>query len=203
MSFFPFGLTLNPFLCTFSCFLSFFLHKSLLLFSTHLNLAWCWEGLSWSPAWRELVDREASSIGGTWGIWKEYRLHVLYVHTHTHTHTHAIYLTEANFNIHSLWLQDDKCSVTVEMAIANTVVKWEQSLIGATVNKMSKNHNAFIHLITTFTSFCEQTWVCEDVPLSSESHLSGLLFKSILETSEIVIFKWNPADVNLSLLFNP
>lgn len=69
-------------------FFFFFFFLQSLFFFTHLNLVWCWEGLSWSPAGRELVDKEASATAGTWDVWKEYRMHVLSVHKHTHTHSY-------------------------------------------------------------------------------------------------------------------
>lgn len=90
-----FWLTLNPslFLSTFSIFTNHFCFPPT---HTHLNLFWCWERMSWSPAWCELVDREASSGGGN--VWNEHRLHV---YTYTRVFTDS---GDTDLKIHCLQL---------------------------------------------------------------------------------------------------
>lgn len=102
LSFFYFGLTLNPislipplsiaffFFLFFYFALSlsfFFFHKSLLLFFHTFKSGLMLRGaeLISSVAW---ASWQGSFLHWkeTWGVWNEYRLHVLYGHKHTHTH---------------------------------------------------------------------------------------------------------------------
>jgi len=103
--FFSFGLTLNPF--------QFF---PLSLFSqitfaspppTNTFNVWCWEGLSWSPARRELVDSEAEG-----NVQNEYRLHVFKLtHIHSLTDKNDTLLRKiSKFRI----IQVDKCRISVQ-----------------------------------------------------------------------------------------